>query len=56
MSELVLGKTPADPRREIKDVTLALKKRWGKWSWLAFVYILNDLEKLASIYHLSRIR
>ena len=55
MSELLLGRTPENPRREIESVTQKVKERWGKWGWLAFVYVLNDLENLAKRYHLTRL-
>ncbi len=55
MSELFLGHTPASPRHEIDRVISELISRWGKWSWFAFVYILNDLENLSKSYHLSRL-
>ena len=56
MSELVLGQTPQDPRQEIAGVQKLLEARWGKWGWMAFVYILNDLDHLAKSFHLSRLR
>jgi DNA-3-methyladenine glycosylase II len=55
MSELLLGRTPKNPRQEINEVTRAVDERWGKWSWMGFVYVLNDLRKLAMIYKLSRV-
>jgi DNA-3-methyladenine glycosylase II len=55
MSELFLGHTPQDPRAEIDAVIATLTRRWGKWKWFAFVYVVNDLEQLAETYHLSRI-
>jgi DNA-3-methyladenine glycosylase II len=55
LSELLLGRTPKHPRKEIEDVTNAMIDRWGEWSWIAFVYILNDLPQLARVYNLSRI-
>jgi len=55
MSELLLGKTPEHPRQDIEDVTRVVEKRWGKWSWYAFAYILNDLENLAQEYPLTRL-
>ena len=55
LSELLLGRTPENPRQEISTVIKAMSERWGEWSWMAFVYILNDLRKLARIYRLSRI-
>ena len=56
MSELLLGRTPESPRGEIESVTRKVKERWGKWGWLAFVYVLNDLENLAKTYHLTRLQ
>ncbi|MGZ4883525.1 MAG: DNA-3-methyladenine glycosylase family protein [Halobacteriota archaeon] len=55
MSELLLGREPKRPRQEIKAVTQAVNDRWGKWAWMAFVYVVNDLPKLAKIYNLSRL-
>jgi DNA-3-methyladenine glycosylase II len=56
MSELYEGKTPENSRDAIERVQQALSARWGVWSWLAFAYILNDIEKLAESYPLSRVR
>ena len=55
MSELLLRKTPENPRAEIDTVNKAVAERWGKWSWMAFAYILNDLENLARDYNLTRL-
>lgn len=55
MSELLLGKTPEKPREEIGKINELVAKRWGKWSWLAFAYILNDLENLAEDFQLTRL-
>jgi len=55
LSELFLGKTPENPRKEIPGVVVELAARWGKWSWLAFVYVANDLPNLAKTHRLSRI-
>jgi 3-methyladenine DNA glycosylase/8-oxoguanine DNA glycosylase len=55
LSELFLGETPENPRKEIPRVVSELAARWGKWSWLAFVYVANDLPALAKTHHLSRI-
>ncbi|MGZ8875874.1 MAG: DNA-3-methyladenine glycosylase family protein [Halobacteriota archaeon] len=55
LSELLLARTPKHPRKEIEDVKKAMTDRWGEWSWVAFVYILNDLPQLARVYNLSRI-
>jgi len=55
MSELLLGREPKRPRQEINAVTQAVNDRWGKWAWMAFVYVVNDLPKIATIYNLSRL-
>jgi len=55
MSELYDHKTPKNSRQEIERIQKDLSARWGKWSWLAFAYILNDLENLSKIYSLSRL-
>lgn len=55
ISELLFGKTPEHPRQEIGNVTEVMNERWGEWSWMAFVYVLNDLPKLARRYKLSRV-
>jgi hypothetical protein len=56
MSELYHGRTPVNSRQEIETVQADLSARWGRWSWLAFAYILNDIDKLAAVYNLSRVR
>ena len=56
MSELYDGRTPENSRDAIERVQQALSTRWGTWSWLAFAYILNDIDKLAEIYPLTRVR
>ena len=55
MSELLLGRTPENPRAEIEGINKIVAERWGKWSWMAFAYILNDLENLARDYQLTRL-
>ncbi len=55
MSELLTGRAPENPRKAIDAVTKAVDARWGAWSWMAFVYVVNDLRKLATIYKLSRL-
>ncbi|MGE5832560.1 MAG: hypothetical protein ACM3X8_06540, partial [Methanomicrobiales archaeon] len=54
-SELFLGKTPENSRAEIADVGARLTSRFGKWRWLVFVYVLQDLPYLKETYHLSRV-
>jgi 3-methyladenine DNA glycosylase/8-oxoguanine DNA glycosylase len=55
MSELLLGRTPAKPREEISKINKLIDRRWGRFSWLAFAYILNDLENLQADYNLTRL-
>jgi 3-methyladenine DNA glycosylase/8-oxoguanine DNA glycosylase len=55
MSELLFGHTPERPRDEIERVNELIHRRWGKWSWLAFAYILNDLDNLSTQYDLTRL-
>ncbi|XUX00017.1 MAG: hypothetical protein TUN42_08985 [Dehalogenimonas sp.] len=55
MSELFFKKTPQNPRQAIPELIAKLKGRWGEWGWLAFVYVLNDLENLSKTSALSRI-
>ena len=54
MSELLLGRTPERPRADIDSINKIIAERWGKWSWMAFAYVLNDLDNLARDYHLTR--
>ena len=55
LSELILGRSPENGRSDIPALHELIKRRWGKWGWLAFAYIVNDLPYLASKYGLSRI-
>jgi hypothetical protein len=55
LSELILGSSPKNGRSDIPALNELIKKRWGRWRWLAFAYIVNDLPYLASKYRLSRI-
>lgn len=56
MSELLLSRSPGKPRQDIGKVAAILEERWGRWAWMAFAYILNDLAPLSRDYNLSRIR
>ncbi len=56
LSEIVLGRTPENPRQDINTVISRINDLWGKWSFFAFVYIANDLENLAKNHKLSRLR
>jgi DNA-3-methyladenine glycosylase II len=54
-SELFMNRRPRNPRAEIDRVVSRLTKRWGKWRWYAFVYVVQDLSYLSEKYHLSRV-
>ncbi len=55
MSELLTGKTPKKPRAAVEKIIRLMNQRFGVWSWLSFVYILNDLDNIQSRFKLSRI-
>jgi 3-methyladenine DNA glycosylase/8-oxoguanine DNA glycosylase len=44
---LLFGKEPADKDREIQLIKREGIRRWGKWSWMAFYYVVQDLENLS---------
>jgi DNA-3-methyladenine glycosylase II len=44
---LFFGREPQDSREAIPALKKAAGKRWGEWRGYAFVYVLNDLEKLS---------
>ena len=46
-SVLFSGEIPSDPRKSIPALKKTAEKRWGKWAGYAFVYILNDLQRLS---------
>ncbi len=41
------GEVPEDPRNSIPNLTRKAIGRWGPWTGHAFVYVLNDLEKIS---------
>jgi 3-methyladenine DNA glycosylase/8-oxoguanine DNA glycosylase len=45
--KLFFGEVPANKREGVKMVKKEGLARWGKWSWLAFFYIVQDLENLS---------
>jgi 3-methyladenine DNA glycosylase/8-oxoguanine DNA glycosylase len=45
--KLFFGKEPDNNRQAIKEVKSEGIRRWGKWSWMAFFYIVQDLESLS---------
>ncbi len=44
---LFFGKQPKDRREAIEKVKQEGIRRWGKWSWMAFFYVAQDLENLS---------
>jgi 3-methyladenine DNA glycosylase/8-oxoguanine DNA glycosylase len=45
--KLFFGKEPENNRQAVEEVKREGNMRWGKWSWMAFFYIVQDLEKLS---------
>ncbi len=46
-SKLLFGKEPENNRDAVGIVKEEGLKRWGKWSWMAFFYIVQDLPNLS---------
>lgn len=44
---LFFGKQPEDKRAAIDRVKQEGIRRWGKWSWMAFFYVAQDLQNLS---------
>lgn len=44
---LFFGKQPDDRREAIEKVKQEGTRRWGKWSWMAFFYVAQDLQNLS---------
>ncbi len=44
---LFFGKKPEDGREAIERVKQEGIRRWGKWSWMAFFYVAQDLRNLS---------
>ena len=44
---LFFGKQPDDRRAAIDRVKQEGIRRWGKWSWMAFFYVAQDLQNLS---------
>jgi N-glycosylase/DNA lyase len=45
--KLFYGQEPDDKRKAIDGLKKEGLRRWGKWSWMAFFYVVQDLEKLS---------
>ena len=46
-SKLFYGREPKNGRDAIETVKAEGVRRWGKWSWMAFFYVAQDLENLS---------
>ena len=44
---LFFGKQPEDRRAAIEKVKQEGIRRWGRWSWMAFFYVAQDLQNLS---------
>jgi 3-methyladenine DNA glycosylase/8-oxoguanine DNA glycosylase len=45
--KLFYGREPDDKRKAIEGIRKEGQRRWGKWSWMAFFYVVQDLENLS---------
>jgi 3-methyladenine DNA glycosylase/8-oxoguanine DNA glycosylase len=45
--KLFYGKEPENSREAVEMVKREGIRRWGQWSWMAFFYVVNDLENLS---------
>jgi 3-methyladenine DNA glycosylase/8-oxoguanine DNA glycosylase len=52
--EIIFSTTPKEPRRVIKKVEKEARKRWGKYRWHLFVYVLHDLPRLTKYYNITK--
>lgn len=45
--KLFYGEEPKDRRKAIDGVKKEGLRRWGEWSWMAFFYVVQDLDNLS---------
>jgi len=45
--KLFNGKEPENSREAVETVRKEGIRRWGRWSWMAFFYVVQDLENLS---------
>jgi DNA-3-methyladenine glycosylase II len=45
--KLFYGKEPKNSREAVERVKKEGIRRWGQWSWMAFFYVVQDLENLS---------
>lgn len=51
--KLFYGKEPEEGRAEIARIKAEGIRRWGKYAWMAFLYVVHDLENLSRKLGLS---
>jgi 3-methyladenine DNA glycosylase/8-oxoguanine DNA glycosylase len=52
--EILFGETPAEPRKAIGKIEAEAERRWGRYRWHVFVYVLNDLSNLSKHYRITK--
>jgi len=45
--KLFYGREPKNGRRSIEKIKKEGARRWGEWAWMAFFYVVQDLENLS---------
>ena len=45
--KLFTGREPENSREAVETVKKEGIRRWGKWSWMAFFYVVQDLKNLS---------
>ncbi len=45
--KLLFGEKPENNRKAVEIVKREGQRRWGKWAWMAFFYVAQDLENLS---------
>ena len=45
--KLLFGEKPENNRKAVEVVKREGQRRWGKWAWMAFFYVAQDLENLS---------
>lgn len=53
-AEILLGRTPDNPRGVIAEVEEEAIRRWGDYRWQIFVYALHDLPNLMKMYEITK--
>ena len=51
--KLFYGKEPTNSREAVEEVKAEGIRRWGQWAWMAFFYVVQDLENLSQKLNVS---